>query len=521
MIYWVAIGVLLMVQPVQAVCTTTTANLTQATVQAAIDAANPGDTICLPAGTQTWTTSVATSPSVTLNKAITLEGGTACAGTPVTCSDGTILNDGTGAGFNEMMLEMTADNSRVTGVSFKDPRSLSDSKGIVKIACGACRFDHNSLVSTNTSQVRGIVVITSPSTYQLVDHNYFVDFSPDISAHGDHSNDTTYPGDYSWDSSLTPGSAFAAYVESNHFDHTQIFDGAYDAYSGSRIVFRYNVVSRTTTGSHGLDSGGFRSALYQELMRNDISNAGTVFDTWWNSRGGTHVLIGNTISATGGSFSKFMKLSNYRSDDVSCSVCTTGGSNWSLCDGTTLYDQNTGGSEGYACRDQIGRGPATDPANDWPTDTVSPTFSQALYPGYSVSNVFKGGTPTIGDVVVSAASGATINTTRVTTYHVINNRDFYMEASSFDGTTGTGSGLLNSRPSTCTTGVAYWATDQGTWNKIPGGEQGVLYKCTATNTWTLYYTPYEYPHPLQGYVPPTQRFAPAFNLRRVSWEETE
>jgi len=25
---------------------------------------------------------------------------------------------------------------------------------------------------------------------------------------------------------------------------------------------------------------------------------------------------------------------------------------------------------------------------------------------------------------------------------------------------------------------------------------GTLYKCTATNTWTAYYTPYAYPHPL-------------------------
>ena len=27
---------------------------------------------------------------------------------------------------------------------------------------------------------------------------------------------------------------------------------------------------------------------------------------------------------------------------------------------------------------------------------------------------------------------------------------------------------------------------------------GTLYKCTATNTWTSYYTPYTYPHPLAG-----------------------
>ena len=95
---------------------------------------------------------------------------------------------------------------------------------------------------------------------------------------------------------------------------------------------------------------------------------------------------------------------------------------------------------------------------------------------------------------------------------VMANRDFYPQASGiqtsptspFDGTEGTGWGTLANRPAACTTGVGYFATDQGSWNTSssnPQGAQqngadGVLYKCTATNTWTLYYTPYTYPHPL-------------------------
>jgi hypothetical protein len=83
------------------------------------------------------------------------------------------------------------------------------------------------------------------------------------------------------------------------------------------------------------------------------------------------------------------------------------------------------------------------------------------------------------------------------------NRDYYLYCnpsnkvaggctSAFNGTVGTGSGLLSARPSTCTAGpggnqlgVAYWATDTNT-----------LYVCNSTNTWTSYYTPYTYPHPL-------------------------
>jgi len=68
--------------------------------------------------------------------------------------------------------------------------------------------------------------------------------------------------------------------------------------------------------------------------------------------------------------------------------------------------------------------------------------------------------------------------------------------SPFNGTQGTGYGTLANRPTTCTPRVGYWATDQGNWNQSGSGGQGQLYVCTATNTWTLNYMPYTYPHPL-------------------------
>lgn len=89
---------------------------------------------------------------------------------------------------------------------------------------------------------------------------------------------------------------------------------------------------------------------------------------------------------------------------------------------------------------------------------------------------------------------------------LVENREFWQQRTSkFDGTTGVGCGAFADRPASCTAGVAYWATDQacntvdeanvGTQPKIP--ISGTLYKCTG-NSWTAYFTPYTYPHPLRN-----------------------
>jgi hypothetical protein len=103
---------------------------------------------------------------------------------------------------------------------------------------------------------------------------------------------------------------------------------------------------------------------------------------------------------------------------------------------------------------------------------------------------------------------------------LIANRDYYVgnqsqtaqtsSSSPFTGNPSTGPsvgwGTLANRPTACTPNVGYWATDQGAWNQSGGGGQGQLYQCSATNTWSVYYTPYTYPHPLTtatALAPPT------------------
>lgn len=91
----------------------------------------------------------------------------------------------------------------------------------------------------------------------------------------------------------------------------------------------------------------------------------------------------------------------------------------------------------------------------------------------------------------------------------VENLSFWVSKTGFNGTVGVGAGTLANRPATCTMGVGYWATNQSTTDLTgmigvnPSTPiTGTLYKCTATNIWTAYYTPYTYPHPLTTGEPP-------------------
>ncbi len=89
---------------------------------------------------------------------------------------------------------------------------------------------------------------------------------------------------------------------------------------------------------------------------------------------------------------------------------------------------------------------------------------QELYPAYVWNNAGM-------DVLLNSTSGCALGEANMVEF----NRDVYQPSA----------GLYSSIPATCAVNQAYFATDQNT-----------LYKCMSTNTWTKFYTPYCYPHPL-------------------------
>jgi hypothetical protein len=145
------------------------------------------------------------------------------------------------------------------------------------------------------------------------------------------------------------------------------------------------------------------------------------------------------------------------------------------------------------CADQFGRGAGNYISGTTPSP--SSALSEALDPAYEWD-----------DTAPNFLHG---NIDPGFTIRVIANRDWYSDNSNgtpkaqtsakspFNGTSGVGFGTLANRPTTCTPRVGYFATDQGSWNTSGNGfGQGELFVCTATNTWTLDYTPYTYPAPL-------------------------
>lgn len=171
---------------------------------------------------------------------------------------------------------------------------------------------------------------------------------------------------------------------------------------------------------------------------------------------------------------------------------------WTNVGGNTAASPNPGGAAGFCQENPDTTCTASssgctcnrylDPTGGVPPFRDQPGMgpNQTLTPNYAWLNT---GTGTPSPILTSDNSSV-----------VVPNLDYYNYTSSFTGASGVGSGSLSNRPSTCTPGVAYWDTSEGSWNQSGNGfGEGELDICTGTNKWTDgLYVPYTYPDPLEG-----------------------
>jgi hypothetical protein len=457
---------------VWAVCTGasptwTAASVALADVQACVTAASNGDTINLPPGTEAW------AAGITVNKQVSIVGATA--GCPDACDDATVIQTST-----HQIFAITKSNVRIAQITFE---GAGNGSGVILFNGGGAvvtsngRVDHCHFKDLTTGEAINVgalptVLGNGGDIPVLVDHNLFTATSrfKMLEVYG-HSV-TTHGG---WDDALDLGGSSFAFAEANVVTYTTLVDGTsgmLDASAGgSRFVFRFNTVTNGDLYTHGMeaqDPSGTNAAMWASAQAWEIYNNTTTFTVAHqftiNHRGGTGVIFSNTFNGIPSGYAAVRYYYERGDGTTSCQDVDPP----VACQGVNTYDGNEASKWGYPCYHQ----PGTTGADGITT-----------MPVYQWGNTYwEGGT---GEY---AYTSVTHDDATCHYQHVQEARDI-MAATS---------GLIADLPVTCTVGDGYWATDEGEWNSEQAGVDGRLYKCTAANTWTLYYTPFTYPHPLSG-----------------------
>jgi hypothetical protein len=503
-----------------ACCATTyTANsCSQADVTTAIGLTVDGDTVVIPACSSTnWSSGITITGKgidITGSGTPNTGGGTFGAGTSTT----TLVETGTVPFFKFTGLTISNSTAKVELLNLGTTNTSQNlTPGAVAFSgtctttapyCPSARADNLNFLADEFGKALDGGMIAEDNVFGVADHNSATEATSSVMFLVQVANSAwqgvgSY-GDNSFASADTLGTVQAFYIENNATSGLRLVDDDVSAGStagGPRYVCRFNQLADLgedgICGAHGTAWGGrFRGMRQVEVYYNTASNS-SVCDGLDGILSGVGYYFSNTFTGVGCNFTV----------DVDIARFVMSGTPWNNCDGTQPWDQYPWSST-TQCLDQPGRGQGAAgslfTSQNPPTLANNPTVacsvpSNICWPNPALDPIYEAGEVTPNNAKVAIATDGT--STRV-----LFNRDVYAQVSDvaqtsptspFNGTTGTGYGTLALRPTTCTPSVGYWATDQGTWNKY-NSQQGTLYICTATNTWTLSFTPYTYPLPLTG-----------------------
>jgi hypothetical protein len=357
-------------------------------VQTAINVAATGDTVVVPNGDCTWST------SVTINKAITLKG------------KGIYSVDASHADTGEWPLTIrlsgisgivvqgaSGQDIRVTGFHFTGscPGGTSHGGAVYLPASNASnkwRVD-NCRFSVNGNAVR------SEGDFGVIDHIYSYDSSCSTASQicvADLRNSSS--GDWAFAQPVGFGGSNFVFIEDSTFwrncTYSSPATSATDAQAGGRFVFRHNYVRDAMVVWHGTESGApERGGYVFEIYNNEI---------YWHlpsdryhcaiyQRGGTALIHHNTVT----NYQWLVRTWVRRAEESF--------GRFGKCDGTHPWDGNTI-PKGYPCLDQVGRGRASS-SN---IDNAQPQDASKVHIWHNttsnVGNSYDGAcTPTNGDML--------------------------------------------------------------------------------------------------------------------------
>lgn len=430
-------------------------------VSSAVASANAEDTINVPAGNCTW------ANTLNIIKGINLIG----AGSASTYITGSI---------SPLIVYQPANKVanyrfRLSGFSFDfgDANAASRYGLLLNNGNGPpqtkVRIDHNIFKNAYNP-----ISNYSGAMYGVIDNNTFDNFkyalrySDCIGAYGDYVYENHPMFDYGLDN-------IVMWAEDNTFVNSR--EGLVDAQCASRYAFRYNNISINVDAYPVFDMHG----------NGWMDSEGRV---GYSSQGGE--IYGNNIVFSG----------------------SHGGRLFGQRGGKALWFYNNGMNmdSGYVQEEQPD---SRSPVVNYPERTLL----QHVHDSYSWSNMNNYTQRMSGPNLQYDCCPQANNLCNPACYEhadccyngantpcLLENVQYWIDkVETFNGTSGVGCGTLANRPSTCTTGVGYWATNQscsdltGMVGANPTNSiSGTLYKCAFTNTWTSYYTPLTYPHPLRN-----------------------
>lgn len=427
-----------------------TSSADRTSVASCVASASRGDTINVSSGSATW------SSTIMLTKGIILSG----AGV-----GNTVITSGSGAVLFTAQPDSTAiansENIKITGFTFDGNNSTCNMLLLIGASgvSGTKPYKYfvigNNKFQNGCTSGEGVIVATSANgdgqLRGVIYNNVFDRCNIILRIF---SNNNTSEWANSAFNSFAYGTEDNLYFEDNTIQFSSSFSGDNPGWTetgqGGRIVMRYNTwnLNNATTPQEVWDIHGFQNwngtpnsgqtaSMIEEYYGNTLSNMGTY--RWIDHRGTWGLFFNNILTGPGGN-------------------------------SIEIYGMSTAAS----CASDIN----PSPSNYTPVINNSYFFNNTSN-GTNVLAVMDGGNPSSCTVAENA-----------------NWWNYNGSCTASSCSAGIGQGTTPPT-GTCTTGVGYWVASTPTATTSSSVIQnGHLYQCTATNAWTLVYTPYTYPHPL-------------------------